>query len=236
MESRRIVTRLILPPEAIFAFAGDGLSGRNGELSIDAGAGFGFSEWGRLILKLLDGGGLGFKEDALCINPCEVSSRIAGKGLSVRHCKLNVDFGEVTGVGLTVTEDGDFALDLVGIAGTGFVVDQDKLNIDTGWFANAVQSQINNNAVIDPAQTVVMPYTIDVDFRYKPNGYGYNSGIEVIKKTSSLVITKNAAGVVMGVTQGPVETSTQDFDFDNNFAQNAAEREETPATPNFYAK
>lgn len=236
MQSKRIVTRILLPPESIFAFAGNGLDGTQGNLSVDAGAGFAFNEWGRLILNLLESGGLGFVDDALCINSCEVASRIAGKGLNVRDCKLAVDFSKVTGVGLTVTPEGDFALDIVGIAGTGLVVENNKINIDTGWFATGVQSQINNNSVIDPDQTVVFPYTVDVDFRYKPNGYGYNSGLEVVKKTSSLIVSKNAAGHVISVTRGPTEESTQDFDFGTNFAQNVADREETPATPNFYAK
>lgn len=237
MESKRIVTRIILPLNAIFDFAGDGLDGSNGKFCVDAGAGLGFNEWGRLILKLLDNGGLGFEDEALCIKSAEVAARIAGKGLYVDDKgKLSVDFAKVTGIGLTMTPEGDFALDLYGITGSGLTVEEGRIKIDAGWFATAVQSQINNNSVTVPEKTVVFPYTVDVDFRYKPNGYGYNSGIEVIKKTSSLIISKNAAGAVIGVTQGPVEQSSQEFDFGNNFAQNVADREETPATPNFYSK
>jgi len=242
MESSKVKVRVIFPPETSFDFAGDGLDGSKGVLKVDHGAGMTINELGRLILDILEDGGLGYIEDKLCINTCAVAARLAGHGLHVvhdgHHCKLAVDFGDAAGCGLRMDEDGNFALDAAAVAGTGLVANADgcEIEIDAGFLAGAMQSQINNDSVVDPDQTVTLPYVIDTEFRYKPNGYGYNSGLEIVKTTSTLIISKNAAGRTVRVEQGPVNQTTQDFDFGTGIPQNVAARPETPSAPNFYAK
>jgi len=235
MESSKVRTRVIIPADTVFDFAGDGLTGAKGQLAVDAGAGFTFNELGRLIFNLVENGGLGFFNDKLGINPCEVASRIAGTGLRVDDCKLAVNFDCIAACGLKMTPDGKFAVDTEELAGAGLKAGECDLEIDPGFLAQAVQSQIDNDSVVDPSKTVTLPYVVDTEFRYKPSGYGYNSGLEVVKTLASLVITKNAGGRVVGVDQGPVTQTTQDFNF-SGVTQNVAAREETPAAPNFYAK
>ena len=239
-ESNRVKTRVIIPADTIFDFAGDGLTGGRGQLAVDAGAGFTFNENGRLIFALLEMGGLGFFDDRLCINFCELCHRIAGEGLRVvgehHHCKLAVDFDGMADCGLKMTEEGKFAVDTAALAGTGLVAGECDLHLDVGFLAGAVQSQINNDSVPDPSKMQVLPYVVSTEYRYKPNGYGYNSGLEIVQTTSTLIIHKNAAGRCVGVEQGQINTTTQDFDFSTGVTQNVAERAETPAAPNFYSK
>lgn len=239
MESSKVKIKVIIPVNTVFDFAGDGLNGKMGQLSVDCGAGMMFNELGRLILNLLAGGGLGYHNDALCINTCEVASRLAGRGLSVKDCKISVDFGDIAGPGLVQTQDGKVVLDTAALAGTGLVADPatpGRLDLDTGFLAGEISSQINNDLVVVPDLTLVVPFTISTTFNYKPNGYGYNSGIEIVSTTSTLVFYKNAGGNVVGVTQGPITQTSQDFDFGSGVPMNVAERQETPAAPNFYAK
>lgn len=239
-ESNRIKTRVIIPADTVFDFAGDGLTGSRGQLKVDAGAGFTFNESGRLILNLLADGGLTYQSDALCLNICALAARIAGSGLRVvfenGSCKLAVDFDDMADCGLKMTEDGKFAVDAAALAGTGLVAGECDLNLDVGFLAGAIQSQINNDAAIDPAQTITLPYVVSTEYRYKPNGYGYNSGLEIVQTTSTLIIHKNAAGRTVSVLQGPTNTTTQDFDFGGGVPVNVAERSETPVAPNFYSK
>lgn len=239
-ESNRVKTRVIIPADTVFDFAGDGLTGSRGQLAIDAGAGFTFNENGRLIFALLEMGGLGFFDDRLCLNFCEVAQRLAGEGLRVsghgHRCKLAVDFQGMADCGLKMTEEGKFAVDTAALAGTGLVAGPCDLHLDVGFLAGAVQSQIDNDAAVDPSKTITLPYVVSTEYRYKPNGYGYNSGLEIIQTTSTLVIHKNAAGRVVTVDQGPVNTTTQDFDFGGGVPVNVAERAETPVAPNFYSK
>ncbi len=234
MNAGHTITRILLPLDTVLAFAGDGLNGSNGQFSVDCGAGLGFNEWGRLILNLLEGGGLGYRHDALCINPCEVSFKIAGFGLKVDDCKLAVDFGDVAGCGLTVDENNKFAVDTADLAGTGLIGDNCQFAVDPGFLAGAISSQINNNNQPDDTQTTSISYLVDTDFKYKPSGYGYGSGLEITKTYSSLVITRNAGGFVLMITQGPTTQVVQDFNFGSSVVQNVADRIETPTTPNFY--
>ena len=235
MESNRIVTKILLPPDTVLDFAGTGLAGKDAKLSVNAGAGLGFNDWGRLILHLLDGGALGFYKDALCINNCETSSRLAGAGLKVESCKLAVDTSKIVGHGLK-TEKTEIEVNVNELAGNGLKEEEGKVAIDPAFFVSAVQSQINNNNVVDIDFTIELPYLIDTEFRYKPNGYGYNSGLEIVKTMSSIIVTKSAGGFVLGLSQGPITQTTQDFDFSTvGVTQNVAERQETPTTPNFYA-
>lgn len=241
MESSKIKTRIIIPKDTVFDFAGDGLDGGRGQLRVDAGAGFGFNEWGRLILNLLENGGIGFINDKLCINACEVASRIAGTGLKVQDCKLAVDFCDIIDCGLMVTENGKFAVDLEKLAGKGLkVVDCElQVNFDEVAVVAAIvaDAKIDADAQIDQTKTLTLPYTIDIQFRYKPNGYGYNCGLEVVKSFSTMTFYKNVKGRVVGVEQGEVQQSVEDFIFDSgcNVVQTVAARSETPTAPNFYA-
>jgi len=238
--SDKVKIRVTFPPETNFAFAGDGLDGSLGMLRVDCGAGMKFNELGRLILNLLQDGGLTYHNDALCINTCAVAARLAGSGLRVVHdghqCRLAVDFGDVAACGLKMDDDGKFAVDTAQLAGTGLVAEECSLNLDVGFLAAAMQSQINNDVAIDTSKTMTLPYVVSTEYRYKPNGYGYNSGLEIVQTTSTLIIYKNAAGRTVNVEQGPVNTTTQDFDFGGGVPVNVAERAETPVTPNFYAK
>lgn len=238
--SDKVKIRIMLPHDTNFAFAGDGLDGKLGMLRVDAGAGLTFNEHGRLIMNLLLEGGLTYHQDALCVDTCAIAARIAGSGLRVVYengsCKLALDFGDMAGCGLKMDDDGKFAVDTAQLAGTGLVAEECSLNLDVGFLAGAIQSQINNDAQVDLTKTVTMPYVVSTEYRYKPNGYGYNSGLEIVQTTSTLIVYKNAAGRTVAVEQGPVNTTTQDFDFGGGVPVNVAARAETPVTPNFYAK
>lgn len=234
-ESNKIRTRIIIPSDTLFDFAGDGLDGSRGRLKIDAGAGFGFNEWGRLILNLLENGGLGYHNDQLCINTCEVASRLAGFGLSVRDCKLAVNFCDVAGCGITTDEDGKFAVDVVELAGRGLKAVDCEIVIDDQVVLDLAKAAIVGDSAIDESKTTTVPIISDIQFRYKPNGYGYNCGLEIIKTWTNQTIYRNASDRVIKIIHSDPQTTTQDFDFGCGVVQNVAEREETPAAPNFYA-
>ena len=235
MESSKVKTRIIIPADTVFDFAGDGLDGGRGKLRVDAGAGFGFNEWGRLILNLLENGGLGYVNDKLCINACEMASRIAGTGLQVQDCKLAVNFCDIVDCGLKMTEDGKFAVDLEKLAGKGLKVVECELQVNFAEVALVADARIDADAQIDPTKTLVLPYIIDNEFRYKPNGYGYNCGLEIVKNFSTMTFYKNCKNRVVAVEQGEIQQSVQDFEFGCGVVQNVAARTETPAVPNFYA-
>ncbi len=234
-DSNKVRTRIIIPADTLFDFAGDGLDGNRGKLKVDAGAGFGFNEWGRLILNLLENGGIGYHNDQLCINTCEVASRLAGFGLGVRDCKLAVNFCDVTGCGLTTDADGKFAVDVVELAGRGLKAVDCEIAIDDQVVLDLAKAAIEGDSAIDTTKTTTAPHVVDIQFRYKPNGYGYNCGLEIVKSVSVMTILRNAAGRVVRIEHGEVQTTTQEFDFGCGVVQNVAERAETPAAPNFYA-
>ena len=253
-EVSKVKTRIILPADTVFDFAGDGLTGAKGQLRVDAGAGFTFNEWGRLILNLLENGGLGYINDKLCINACEVASRLAGTGLRVNDCKLAVDFSDIAASGRKVTKGGKLEVDVEALAGrglkvvdvelvvnvdslagTGLVSDGDKLNVDLELVAAAAHQAVEADMTVDPTKTTTLPYTIDTNFRYKPNGYGYNCGLEVIKTFSTLTLLRNHLGRIVGIEEGELHTDVLEFDFGCNPPVAVAERAETPAAPNFSA-
>jgi hypothetical protein len=142
----------------------------------------------------------------------------------------------MAGYGLKMDDKGHFAVDTAQLAGKGLVAEECNLNIDVGFLAEAIQSQINNDSQADLTQTVTLPYVVSTEYRYKPNGYGYNSGMEIIQKNSTLIIYKNAGGRTISVEQGPVNEEKKEFDFGNSVPVDVSSRSETNNTPNFYSK
>jgi len=245
----RIRTKIVIPEDAMFDFIGNGLRTERGQIVLDAGAGFGFNEWGRLILSVLEGGGIAFVDDKLCINACEVASRIAGTGLKVQDCKLSIDpsqFTRLLGCALKIDEHGRLAVDSAALAGTGLTVQDCIINVDTKKLAPLLagdgivatpDGKLNNaacNLTPDPARTVVIPVINNIVFRHRPNGYGYNMGIEVEKTASSLTVLYNHVGVCVGVVPGEPVVTIENFDLTQP-PVGITDREDTPESPNFYS-
>ena len=235
MENNKVKTKIIIPVDTVFDFAGDGLDGSKGKLRVDAGAGLSFNEWGRLILNLLENGGLGYQNDKLCVNSCEVASRIVGTGLKVNECKLAIDFINVVACGLKIDTDGKLLVDVEKLAGNGLKTLDCQFQIDPSAVDALADARIAENSQTDTTKTVVIPYCIDIEFRHKPSGYGYSTTFEIVKTFSTLTIYKNTADKVVKIAQGEIQETTQEFDLSSGVSQNVTERVDTPNKPNFYS-